>query len=91
MVGGFASAALFLDVNFAEQLARFTERISIDSFALEVLKSACFGVAIAAVACGVGLNVAPRMTEVPLAPARAFLRAFLAVVAINVLFLAVSI
>lgn len=90
VVGGFALSALFLDVNLAEQLGRFAEQVSIQALLLEVLKSACFGFLIAAVACGTGLGIAPRMAEVPLAPARAFLRSLVGVIAISLLFLAAT-
>ena len=90
VLGGFAIAALVHDVQFAEQLGRFSESMSIDGLALELLKSTCFGLAIAAAACGVGLGVAPRMEEVPLASARTFLRALLAVIAIDAVFVAMT-
>ena len=45
---------------------------------------------IAAIACATGLGVAPRMSEVPLAPSRAFLRALVAIVTIDALFLAAT-
>jgi len=87
VVGGFAVSAMMLDVNLEDQLRRFAEQVFIEAMALEVLKWLCFGFIIGAVACGTGLNIAPRMTEVPFAAARAFLRALLGVVAVNTLFL----
>ncbi len=87
VVGGFALSSIFLDVQFGEQLGRFAHRISIPALALDMVKAGCFGAVIAGVACGVGLRVAPRMEEIPLAPARAFLRALLGVIAVNVLFM----
>jgi phospholipid/cholesterol/gamma-HCH transport system permease protein len=90
VLGGFAMSALALDVNFAEQLGRFAAHVSIQDLALEVLKSTCFGFAIAAAACGSGLGVAPRMAEVPLAPSRTFLRALISVIVIDALFLGLT-
>lgn len=90
VVGGFTLSALILNVNLAEQLFRFAAQISIGALALEVVKSACFGFVISAVACSTGLAIAPRMAEVPLAPARAFLRSMLAVIALSLLFLAAT-
>lgn len=87
VVGGFALSSLMLDVSLDEQLRHFAEHMAIGEMALEVLKSLCFGFVIAAIACGTGLSIAPRMTEVPLAPARVFLRGLLAVMAINAVFL----
>jgi phospholipid/cholesterol/gamma-HCH transport system permease protein len=87
VVGGFAASALILHVSLAEQLSLFAEQVSIGALLLEVAKAACFGFVIAAVACGTGLAIAPRMAEVPLAPARAFLRSLLGVIAIGILFL----
>ena len=87
VVGGFAVSALILDVTLGEQLRRFAENVEIGAMAFEVVKSLCFGFVIAAIACGSGLNAAPRITEVPLVPARAFLRASVAVIAINTCFL----
>lgn len=87
VLGGFALSSIFLDVNFGEQLGRFADRISIAALALDMLKAACFGALIGGVACRVGLGVAPRMEEIPLAPARAFLSALLGVLAIDVLFI----
>ena len=87
VVGGFALSALMLDVSLEEQLRRFAEHVTVGDMVLQVLKSLCFGFAIAAIACGTGLNIAPRMAEVPLAPARVFLRGLLVVMAINALFL----
>lgn len=85
VVGGFAVSALMLDVSLEEQLRLFAENVSIGAMALEVLKSLCFGFFIGAIACATGLNAAPRMTEVPFVPARAFLRAALAVLMIDAL------
>ncbi len=87
VVGGFAVSALMLDVSLEEQLRRFAENVSIGAMALEVLKSLCFGFSAAAIACATGLNAAPRITDVHLVPARAFLRAAVAVIAIDALFL----
>jgi len=87
VLGGFAIAALVLDIQFAEQIGRLAANLSIGELVLEVAKSTCFGFAIAAVACGIGLGVAPRMEEVPLAPSRTFLRALVSVIAIDALFL----
>jgi len=87
VVGGFALSSIFLDVHFGEQLARLADRVSIAALALDMLKAACFGALIGGVACRVGLGVAPRMEEIPLAPARAFLGALLGVLAIDVLFI----
>jgi phospholipid/cholesterol/gamma-HCH transport system permease protein len=87
VVGGFGAAALILDVTLAEELRRFAETVSIGGMALEVVKSLCFGLLIAGIACASGLNAAPRITEVPLVPARAFLRSLVAVLAVDALFL----
>lgn len=87
VVGGFAMASIVLDVQFTEQLGRFASQASIDALALEIVKSACFGFTIGAVACGVGLGVAPRMEDVPLAPSRAFLGALVGVLFLDALFL----
>ena len=87
VAGGFAVSSLMLDVTLADQLRRFAEHVSIVSMALEVLNSLCFGFCIAAIACATGLNAAPRITEVPQVPARAFLRSVVAVVALDALFL----
>ena len=87
VVGGFAVSAIMLDVNLEEPLRRFAERVFIEAIALEVVKWLCFGFLIGAIACGTGLNSLPRMTETPFVPARAFLRASLAVIAVNLLFL----
>jgi phospholipid/cholesterol/gamma-HCH transport system permease protein len=85
--GGFAVSALMLDVSLTDQLERFAHTVTVATAALEVAKSLCFGFCIGAIACATGLNAAPRITEVPLVPARAFLRALLAVVAIDGVFL----
>jgi phospholipid/cholesterol/gamma-HCH transport system permease protein len=90
VLGGFAVSSLALDIHLAEQVIRFSTHVSIGGLALEVAKSTCFGLAIAAAACGVGLRVAPRMEEVPLASSRTFLRALLSVIAIDALFLGLS-
>jgi phospholipid/cholesterol/gamma-HCH transport system permease protein len=90
VLGGFAVSALVLDIHLTEQLSRFATHVSIEGLALEVVKAACFGFAVAAAACGIGLGVAPRMQEVPLAPSRTFLRALVAVIVIDALFLAIS-
>ena len=87
VVGGFGVSALMLDVTLEEQLRRFAEQVSIPLMALEAVKSLCFGFVIAAIACATGLNAAPRVTDVPLVPARVFLRALVAVLLVNVLFL----
>ena len=87
VVGGFAVSSLMLDVTLVDQLRRFAEHVSIVPMALEVLNSLCFGFCIAAIACASGLNAAPRLTEVPLVPARAFLRSLVAVLAVDALFL----
>jgi phospholipid/cholesterol/gamma-HCH transport system permease protein len=91
VVGGFAVAAMMLDVTLLEELRRFAETVSIGAMALEVLKSVCFGFLIAAIACASGLNAAPRTTEVPLVPARAFLRSLVAVLAVDALFLSATV
>jgi phospholipid/cholesterol/gamma-HCH transport system permease protein len=90
VLGGFAVSALALDIHLAEQVGRFAQEVSIGGLALEVAKSTCFGLAIAAAACGVGLRVAPRMEEVPRAPSRTFLRALISVIVIDALFLAMT-
>jgi len=90
VLGGFAISALIVDIHLAEQLGRFALHMSVGVVALEVVKSACFGFAIAAVACGVGLGVAPRMEEVPLAASRTFLRALVSVIVIDALFLGLT-
>ena len=90
LLGGFAVSALVLDILLAEQVARFAAHVSLQGLVLEVLKSACFGFAIAAVACGVGLGVAPRMEQVPLAPSRTFLRALISVIVIDALFMGLA-
>jgi phospholipid/cholesterol/gamma-HCH transport system permease protein len=90
VASGFAAAALALDIHLAEQISRFATLVSIEGLALEVLKAACCGFAIAAIACGVGLGVSPRMQDVPLAASRTFLRALVSVIVIDALFLALS-
>ena len=90
VLGGFVLSSLFLDVQFGEQLGRLAERLSIGDLALDLVKSACFGALTAGAACSVGLGVAPRMEEVALAPARAFLRALLGVFAIDMHFVALQ-
>jgi phospholipid/cholesterol/gamma-HCH transport system permease protein len=87
VTGGFAVSSLMLDVSLGDQLYRFAEYVSIGGIVLDVVKSLCFGFVIAIVACAVGLNATWRMTEVQFAPAQAFLRALLAVIAVNVLFI----
>ena len=87
VIGGFTVSAVMLDVNLEDQLHRFAGQVFIEAMGLEVLKWLCFGFLIGAIACGTGLNAAPRMSEVPFVPARTFLRALLAVVAVDVLFL----
>jgi phospholipid/cholesterol/gamma-HCH transport system permease protein len=90
VVGGFGVSALMLDVTLEEQLRRFAEQVSIPLMAVEVVKSLFFGLFIAAIACATGLNVLPRMNEVAVVPARAFLRSLLAVLAVNAVFLLVT-
>jgi phospholipid/cholesterol/gamma-HCH transport system permease protein len=87
VIGGFALSSIMLDVTLEDQLHRFALHVSLPLMALELLKSLCFGFFIAAIACATGLNVPPRMTEVPRVPARAFLRSLVAVLAIDAAFL----
>ena len=87
VLGGFALSAVFLDVHFGEQLGHFAEKLSVAAFAIGVIKSATFGLVIAWVACGVGLTAASRMEDVPVVPAKAFLRSLLGVLLIDVLIL----
>ena len=71
VIGGFALSSMMLDLTLEDQLHRFALHVSLPLMALELLKSLCFGFFIAAIACATGLNVPPRMTEVPRVPARA--------------------
>jgi phospholipid/cholesterol/gamma-HCH transport system permease protein len=91
VVGGFGVSALMLDVTLQEQLRRFAENVSIPLMALEVVKSLSFGFIIGAIACATGLSAAPRVTDVPLVPARVFLRTIVAVLLIDMLFLVATI
>lgn len=78
---GAAVAALRLDIALGGEIASFFEIISFREIAAAFLKSAVFGVSIAAVSCYHGLRVKAAPTEIPQAASQAVIRSLLAVFA----------
>jgi phospholipid/cholesterol/gamma-HCH transport system permease protein len=87
VIGGFSVSSLMLDISLDDQLRRFAEHVHILGIALDVVKSLCFGFFVAIIACGVGLTSVQRMAKVQQVPAQAFLRALVAVITIDIVFL----
>jgi phospholipid/cholesterol/gamma-HCH transport system permease protein len=86
VAGGLAASALYQNLSFATQLARFVEIISVANIAVALLKSVAFGLAISAVSCWHGMGVARTLTAVPIAAMNAVIQSLFAVFAIDAAF-----
>jgi phospholipid/cholesterol/gamma-HCH transport system permease protein len=86
VAGGLAVSALFQNAPFLIQLARFFEVITAADIFLALLKSFCFGTAVAAISCYHGLAVSRSLTVVPIAAMRAVIHSLLFVFVIDALF-----
>ena len=86
VTGGLAISTLFQSAPFLTQLARFFEVITVADMCLALLKSFCFGTAIAAICCYHGLAVSRSLTVVPIAAMRAVIQSLLFVFVIDALF-----
>ena len=86
VAGGLAASALYQDLSFSIQLGRFLEATSVLAFAVSLLKSTVFGVAIAAVSCWQGLAVDRSVNAVPIAAMNAVVQSLLAVFLFDALF-----
>jgi phospholipid/cholesterol/gamma-HCH transport system permease protein len=86
IAGGLAASALYQDLSFGIQLGRFLEATSVASFAVSLLKSAVFGLSIAAVSCWQGLAADRSVNAVPIAAMNAVVQSLLAVFLFDALF-----
>jgi phospholipid/cholesterol/gamma-HCH transport system permease protein len=86
VAGGLAASALYQNLPFGIQLARFLEITSVANFAQAVLKSIAFGLAISAVSCWHGLGMRRSLNAVPVAAMNAVIQSLLAVFVIDALF-----
>jgi phospholipid/cholesterol/gamma-HCH transport system permease protein len=86
VAGGLAVSALFQNVSFVIQLARFLDVITLTDILVALLKCLLFGAAISAIACYHGLAVGRSLTAVPVAAMRAVIQSLLFVFVIDALF-----
>jgi phospholipid/cholesterol/gamma-HCH transport system permease protein len=86
VAGGLAASALYQSLPFGVQLARFLEFASVANFAVALLKSVAFGLAISAVSCWHGLGIRRSLNAVPIAAMNAVIQSLLAVFVIDALF-----
>jgi phospholipid/cholesterol/gamma-HCH transport system permease protein len=86
VAGGLAVSTLFQNAPFFIQLERFFEVITVADLLLALLKSFCFGSAVAAISCYHGLAVSRSLTSIPIAAMRAVIQSLLFVFVIDALF-----
>ncbi len=86
ILGGIGVSALYQQASFIELLGDFLEVVRALDLAATVVKSFCFGLAIASIACFHGLAVEHSITEVPKAAIKAVMRSLLAIFVIDALF-----
>jgi phospholipid/cholesterol/gamma-HCH transport system permease protein len=86
VAGGLAVSALYQSVSFWIQLTRFFDVVTLADVFVALLKSFCFGAAVASISCYHGLAVGRSLTAVPLAAMRAVIHSLLFVFVIDVLF-----
>lgn len=86
VAGGVAISTLFQSTPFIDQLFRFFEVITVTDMLLALLKSFCFGAAVAAISCYHGLAVSRSLTVVPIAAMRAVIQSLMFVFVIDALF-----
>ena len=86
VAGGLAVSALYQNVSFVIQLNRFFDVITLTDVFTALLKSFCFGAAVAAVSCYHGLTVRRSLTAVPLAAMGAVIQSMLLVFVIDAAF-----
>jgi phospholipid/cholesterol/gamma-HCH transport system permease protein len=86
VAGGLAASAVFQNVSFVAQLARFFEITTLGNLAAALAKSFLFGLAVSALSCWHGLTAARSLTKVPIAAMQAVIQSLIAVFLIDVLF-----
>jgi phospholipid/cholesterol/gamma-HCH transport system permease protein len=86
VAGGLAVSALYQNVSFLIQLARFVDVLTLADVFVALSKSFCFGAAVAAISCYHGLAAGRSLTAVPLAAMRAVIQSLLFVFVIDVMF-----
>lgn len=86
VAGGLAVSALFLNVSLMAQLGKFFEVVTLTDVLTAILKSFCFGAAIASISCYHGLTVSKSVTAIPVATMRAVIQSLLFVFVIDALF-----
>jgi phospholipid/cholesterol/gamma-HCH transport system permease protein len=86
VAGGLAVSTLFQNAPFIIQLERFFAVITLADLLLALLKSFCFGAAVAAISCYHGLAVTRSLTSVPIAAMRAVIQSLLFVFVIDAVF-----
>ena len=90
ILGGMGVSALYQQSSFIELLDEFLAVMQASDLVRTFVKSAFFGIAIAAIACFHGLAVQKAITEVPQAAIRAVMRSLLAVFLIDAVFAWIS-
>ena len=86
VAGGFASAALLLNVSFEEQIQFMLEAISPLGVIVAGIKSLIFGLVIGTIACFSGLYAGTTINDVPRAQTIAYMRSLIWVVALDLVF-----
>ncbi len=86
VTGGFAAAAVLLNVSFEEQIQFMLGAISPAGVILAGVKSLVFGLAIGTIACFAGLYAGTTINDVPRAQTTAYMRSLVWVVVLDLLF-----
>ena len=85
IAGGLALSSLIVGLPFLAQLHNIAGALSAADIGISVLKSAVFGLLVAAAACNQGLQAGSSITEIPQVTTRAVMQALSLVVVANVL------
>jgi phospholipid/cholesterol/gamma-HCH transport system permease protein len=85
IAGGLAFASLIVRLPFLAQLRAITGALDAGDVGISLLKSAAFGLVVAAAACYHGLRVENSITEIPQVTTRAVMQSLSLVVVANVL------
>ena len=85
IAGGLAFSSLVVQLPFLAQLRNIAAALSAQDIGISLLKSALFGLVVAASACHQGLHVGSSITEIPQVTTRAVMQSLTIVVVANVL------
>jgi phospholipid/cholesterol/gamma-HCH transport system permease protein len=85
IAGGLAFSSLIVQLPFLAQLRNIGEALAAGDIGVSLLKSALFGLVVAATACYHGLRVGASITEIPQVTTRAVMQSVTLVVVANVL------